>query len=325
MWQKGLVGSLAVGIMVTGVLAFDALRSPNIDNAAEAAVVIPEPESPDLMMDTLDIVTEEDIPKPDYANVVDIPVLMYHHINTIPAGFENDAILFDLSVSPAAFEAQIQALSDNGYNSLTIDEYHNILHGFDTAPDKAIMLAFDDGYQDNYDYAFPILEKYNQKGNFALVSGVMGTSEYMSWENAQEIVETGHGIISHTHLHCSLAQKITGENEISFAENYIDDEYRPCPGFVYSGQLSTGEVLHEVQESKKILEEKLNIIVDSFIYPFGNYNPQTVVALEDSNYKTAFTIQPALGTQSQQPLLELPRIRIHGQQDDVLSGFFSSL
>lgn len=324
MLQKGLVGLLAVGIMIAGVLAFDDLRSPSIDDSAEAYITLPElaPPTPPEDNKILDL---ESVKEPRFENVKDIPVLMYHHINTIPVGFENDTILFGLSVSPAAFEAQVKALSDNGYTSLTIDQYHNILHGFDEAPDKAVVLTFDDGYQDNYDYAFPILEKYNYKGNFALVSGVMGTREYMSWENAEEIVEAGHGIISHTHLHCSLAQKINGENGIYFGDNYIDDTYRSCPGFVYSGQLSTGEVLHEVQESKKILEEKLNISIDSFIYPFGNYNAQTVEALKNSNYKTAFTIQPTLGTQSQQLLLELPRIRIHGQQDDALRGFFVNL
>ena len=325
MRKKLVLIVIAIVASIAALLVTNLIRETSEVAYTEVSYQPPEPQVPRLNFEALDLVSTEDIAKPDYQNVANIPVLMYHHINTIPNGFEDDAILFGLSVAPDVFDQQMSVLAERSYHTLTIDEYTNILNGFSPAPQNSIMLVFDDGYQDNYEFAFPILEKYNLKGNFALVSGVMSTSEYMSWEGAQEIADSGHGIISHTTLHCSLATKIVNDGFVSFAANIENSIVEPCPSFVFGGGLTTGQVEYELSESKNTIEENLGISVSSFVYPFGNYNAQTVDILEQSGYTTAFTIAPSLGTQSDKPLYELPRIRIHGQQTSGLTGFFAGL
>jgi Polysaccharide deacetylase len=101
---------------------------------------------------------------------LDIPVLMYHHIDTIPAGFENDAIAVGLRVSPQAFDVQMNTLKNLGHTTLHIDEYEQITLGLKPAPTKSVLITLDDGYTDNFTQALPILQKYNLIGNFAIVT-----------------------------------------------------------------------------------------------------------------------------------------------------------
>ena len=67
-----------------------------------------------------------------------------------------------LSVSLDHFETFCKYLVDNNYNTVFLDEwFHNISS---SVPNKQVVLTFDDGYLDNWVYAYPILKKYNLKG-----------------------------------------------------------------------------------------------------------------------------------------------------------------
>lgn len=53
----------------------------------------------------------------------------------------------------------------------------NYLDGIKTLPEKPVIISADDGYQDSYTYAFPILKKYGFKMTVFLVTGLIGNSE----------------------------------------------------------------------------------------------------------------------------------------------------
>ena len=89
-----------------------------------------------------------------------VPVLMYHHIRP-EAGF--------IACTPEHFEQQLQWLSHQGYESLSLAEFAAHLAG--ETRKKAVVITFDDGYLDNWVYAFPLLQKYGFKATIFLVSG----------------------------------------------------------------------------------------------------------------------------------------------------------
>ena len=83
-----------------------------------------------------------------------VPVLMYHHVSPVVGS---------LTTSPENFESQIAGLARHGYRGLTASEFADFLAGKPTPP-KSVLITFDDGYADNWIFAYPLLKKYGMCG-----------------------------------------------------------------------------------------------------------------------------------------------------------------
>jgi len=218
---------------------------------------------------------------------------MYHHIADPPP--DADPIRRDLSVSPQAFEAQLHYLVRAGYQPITLRDliYHLTLG--DPLPEKPIVLTFDDGYQDNYTNAYPLLKKYGFVGTFFIVTEPVdkGRAGYMSWAQI-EIMSTGGmeiGAHSYTH-HLGLRGK------------------------------SVDYIIWQAVGSKEAIEARIQQPVRFFSYPSGGYDEQVVNVLHSANFWGAVTTET--GTyHSSQRLFELWRIRVRGS--DTLDTFASKL
>src|SRR5690606_7189850 len=79
-----------------------------------------------------------------------VPVLMYHHVSP------GDGMI---TVSPVNFEQHLLWLKRRGYSSLTSSQFADHLSG-QPVPRKSVLITFDDGYLDNWVYAYPLLKKY---------------------------------------------------------------------------------------------------------------------------------------------------------------------
>jgi len=126
-----------------------------------------------------------DSPELSKSNPSTIPIFMYHYIRSY---FNtNDPIGVDLSVSPEKFEEQLAWLKNNGY--------HNVFPNFFNSPKPLsfapVILTFDDGYQDAYDSAFPMLQKYQMAGIFYLIVNKIGTPGYLTWDEIREMQNAG--------------------------------------------------------------------------------------------------------------------------------------
>ncbi|MYN13848.1 polysaccharide deacetylase family protein [Pusillimonas sp. TS35] len=93
-----------------------------------------------------------------------VPVLMYHHVSPTPGM---------LNVSLEHFEDQLRWLSRHGYRSLSSAEFARHLAG-EAAPRKAVLITFDDGYLDNWVYAYPLLKQYGFSAMLFLVTAWAG-------------------------------------------------------------------------------------------------------------------------------------------------------
>jgi len=221
-------------------------------------------------------------PRPE----VRVPILMYHHI-AVP-GPNADAIRRDLSVSPAAFEAQMAYLASQGYRTVSLLDLFEHLQGGQALPPRPIILTFDDGYDDNYTNAYPILRRYGLQGTFFIITGLVGRPGYLTWEQAREMRRGGMSLESHTCTHPDLAKS---------APWYVDKE---------------------IKEAKAALERELGGPVLFFSYPSGKYNAAAIAALQANGYLGAVTTQH--GTMHQaSALYELRRVRIRGS--DTLESF----
>jgi peptidoglycan/xylan/chitin deacetylase (PgdA/CDA1 family) len=150
-----------------------------------------------------------------------VPVVMYHGVGPPKPGWDWNILVMPLDV----FEGQMRMLKEEGWTAITLRALYDHMATGAPLPDKPIVLTFDDGYLDNWVFAYPILKKY---GHHAVIwmstgfvdprPGVRPTLEdvsrgnateadlpitgYLSWDEMRAMVE--HGVIeiqSHARTH----------------------------------------------------------------------------------------------------------------------------
>ncbi|RNB87205.1 polysaccharide deacetylase family protein [Brevibacillus fluminis] len=185
-----------------------------------------------------------------------IPVLMYHCIS------KGNNYLY---VPPEQFEHQLVSLQKDGYTTITASELLSFWERGTVLPKKPVLITLDDGYEDNYTNAFPILKKHRAKATIFVVTGAVGRPNYMSWQQLGEMNKSGLvDLESHT-VHHHNTRKIT------------DAEFRT-----------------ELVDSKQELESHLNKKIVIFAFPFGESKPSSAAILQESGYRIAFSTNKGL-------------------------------
>ena len=169
-------------------------------------------------------------------------------------GYNND----NLSITPEVFRKLLIQLKNLGYTFVDANDIVDIKLGKKTMPSKAVFLGFDDGYKDNYLYAYPILKEEGAKATFFIVSNSISTDNRMTYADIKEIVANGFAIGSHTANHTRL-------------DNIPKEEIRK-----------------ELNDSKYTLQTEFNVPVNSIAYP-GGYDNHDVVDVANDIYEVGFT------------------------------------
>ena len=188
-------------------------------------------------------------------------VLMYHHIYKYDETCDLGKSLY---VDPENFSKQMDFLLKHKYTPITLEELSkSYKDGSFKLPKKSVLITFDDGWLDNYTKAFPILKEKKIKANIFISCNFIGQKNCMTWDQILEMKNSGLiSFGSHTVNHPTDIQT-------------LDDI----------------DILKELKESKKLLEEKLNIKIDSFAYPSGKgaINKKIRNMVFDSGYSFDFS------------------------------------
>ena len=209
--------------------------------------------------------------------LVKVPVLMYHHIGEPPPGA--DRLRRALTVPAQAFEQQMAYLAQAGYNPVTQTQLFKALYYGQPLPPKPVMLTFDDGYQDSYTVAAPILAKHSFPATFYILTGSVGDAGYMDWRQIIELDQRGMDIGSHTISHKDLTR------------------------------ISPEERRRQLFYSAIRLYQKLGHPVYWFCYPSGKYNEAVETRVNEAGYLLATTTDPGEQQSSQSPYA-IPRYRM---------------
>ncbi|MHB8623214.1 MAG: polysaccharide deacetylase family protein [Sulfuricaulis sp.] len=110
-----------------------------------------------------------------------VPVLMYHHVGPHPGL---------VTVSPATFEAHMAYLARQGYHALGADEFLEFIQGQRALAARNVLITFDDGYLDNYVYAYPILKRYGLKATIFAITGLIGEGTPRGYLGAGQLPAT---------------------------------------------------------------------------------------------------------------------------------------
>jgi peptidoglycan/xylan/chitin deacetylase (PgdA/CDA1 family)/glycosyltransferase involved in cell wall biosynthesis len=196
-----------------------------------------------------------------YKKKKEIPVLAYHKV----VESSSEAGKHGIYVTRENFDWQIGYLKKKGFVTLTFRDYANLTEE-QKKYGKYIFLTFDDGYEDNYRVAFPILKKYGFKATIFLVAG-KDTNEWdrakssepevrlLSGEEIQEMKKYGIEFGPHSLTHPDLTK--------------IEPE----------------QAKREIIESKKKIEEIIGDEVITFAYPYGKLNQELKETVREAGYE----------------------------------------
>jgi len=207
-------------------------------------------------------------------------ILMYHSVgrNEIPS-----------TVSPENFAKQMLYLKKKQYQVISLTSLRDILEKKQPLPVKAVVLSFDDGYIDNFIFAWPILQRCGFPATIFLTTGAVGGEKIkkdgqrlkmLDWPEVEKMQKSGLvDFQPHTMSHPRLAQ------------------------------LEREEAQKEIIGSLIAVEEKLGKKEKFFAYPYGDYNQGVINILRINGFRAALTVKRGLVKQ-ENSLFELPRITV---------------
>ncbi|UKS30586.1 polysaccharide deacetylase family protein [Paenibacillus sp. HWE-109] len=226
----------------------------------------------------------------------EVAVLVYHHID--------DQVQGSVTISTRLFEKQMEAMLRQGYRFITMDQFKKFMSEKADVPDNAVLVTFDDGYESFYTKAFPILKKMRIPAvNFVITSGLddpKGTLlASLSRDEIKQMRKEFAGVDFQLHsdqMHAMkdgkplLTNKITTngvtETDNDFKQRVINDT-RKCM-----------TKIRDINGAKS---------VDSYAYPFGSFDNQTISFLNEAGVKFAFTTKAGMTNVETDPM-QVPRI-----------------
>jgi len=220
-----------------------------------------------------------------------VPIIMYHRI-------DDQAESSKLSVSPESFERQMQFLKRHNYNVVKLEELPDLINK-GNIPYKTIAITFDDGYENNYTEAYPILKELDIPATIFISPALIGIEDYLTWDQVIEMSEsTVISIGSHTMTHAWL------------------------PGLVEQ-RFDT-----EITDSKRAIESHTRKRTPSFSYPLGGFDRHVREKIIKAGYRIATATNPGKDY-PKHDIFAMKRVRISRTSDNLLvfwietSGFYT--
>ena len=225
-----------------------------------------------------------------------VPIIMYHSVT--PEAKVEDRI----QISVNSFNRQMCFLKSHHYNVVPLAMVGEMIRDKKKIPFKTVALTFDDGYQDNYVYAYPILKKFGLPATVFIIVNEVGRpqGDRLSWDEIK---------------------KMQASNLIVIGSHTLDHPYLP-------EVKSEVELKRQIFDSKKILEQALGVGVDLFCYPAGSFNAHIKDLVIQAGYKLA--VATGLGNRfSNQDVYLIKRVRV-SETDNLfdfwikVSGYYNS-
>jgi len=238
------------------------------------------------------------------ADIKKTRIMMYHMISKqLPKTKKSG-----LRVSPEMFERHLKYFSDNNWSFIKMSE----LLEHDTQ-EKVVAITFDDGYEDNYSEAFPLLKKYNACATLYLVID----RHQNDWSAKKNPKHNKGDLAKKSKLSDDQVEEMVASGIFELGGHTYSHPFLP--------NLSVEDKEHEMISSKSFLETKFNTNISSFAYPFGIYSSADVDIIKASNFISAVTTNE--GAASSDSIYELKRIKASGKDNfltfklRVLKGF----
>jgi peptidoglycan/xylan/chitin deacetylase (PgdA/CDA1 family) len=225
---------------------------------------------------------------PPAVAAVRVPILLYHVIATPGATTPNQSLWVD----PSEFAAEIDWLAAKGYTAITLQTWWNAWHGGAALPARPVVISLDDGFDGWYWYAAPALDAHGWPAVMNVALSHLGTASKApanprdtaaAWKlqpwMVDRLLAAGWELDSHTLTHAHLTQ------------------------------ISPADLTAEVDGSRTALQQRFDVPVDFFCYPYGEYDAAVIARVAASGYLAATTTRTGVASSAGDPF-QLPRITI---------------
>ena len=219
-----------------------------------------------------------------------VPVLMYHSV----AASWDEALN---NVQPEHFARQMAYLKQHGYKILSLAQFIDETRSGRMHDHKSVVVTFDDGYENNFTAAYPVLEQYGIRAAIFVEVAHLGNPGHLTWAQVKDM--NAHGIDIESHV-------LTG---------------------AYLPALSHEQAVREITESKEMLQKELGHVIPFLAYPVGGFSEGIKQIVRAAGYAAAFTTNRGF-QRVPRDLYEIKRIRIK-DSDGVfelwlkLSGYYN--
>jgi peptidoglycan/xylan/chitin deacetylase (PgdA/CDA1 family) len=180
------------------------------------------------------------------------PILLYHHVSD--DGYGNRYF-----VSLDDFRAQMEALRDWGYTTITASYLAEVIINGGELPNRPVVITFDDGYAGVYQNAFPIISEMGFVGVIYIYVDHVGSNGFVNTEQIRTLANGGWEIGNHSMSHADLT-------------------------------LNHSSIDFEVEQSRLTLEDSTGIKVETFAYPYGKVDDFVIGMIHDFGYLAAMGI-----------------------------------
>ncbi|MEU1540367.1 polysaccharide deacetylase family protein [Actinacidiphila glaucinigra] len=213
-----------------------------------------------------------------------VPILMYHAVTDTPAPATRG-----LSVTPAAFAAQMTLLGARGFTPLGTAELADAWRTGRPLPRHPVLITFDDGYEGVHRHALPVLKGLGFPATLFVSTGwLRGPYELpgaapdtmLDWDQVRELDAGGVEIGGHSHTHPQLDQ--LGDERLWF----------------------------EVLRCKEVLRDELGTAPVSFAYPYGYSSRRVRRAVRFAGFTSALAVGNALADRRRQAPYALARVTV---------------
>ena len=214
------------------------------------------------------------------------PVIQYHKIDLPGPG----SLVRGGFTPPQRFARQMAFLKKSGFACYTVSALIEHFKEHARFPERGIAVTLDDGWLDNYTNAFPVLQALGIVATVFIVPSCLGES---STKAAAE------GEIARAHLSRQQVREMSDAG-IEFGSHSLNHRLLH--------QLPHKEVVLEVEEAKRQIEELTGKECKTFAYPAGYYNQQAQQIIADAGHIAAFST--TYGPVDKMDLFALNRIEI---------------
>jgi len=219
-----------------------------------------------------------------------IPILMYHKVNPYPLSGG-----FGLRVPPEQFAWQMRYLRERSFQTISFSDLIQHWEKSAPLPPRPVIITFDDGYRDNFNFAYPVLKANGFKGTIFLVTELVGkTNEWdtkvnlqpenslLTWKQIKLMENDGIEFGIHTATHQNLTA------------------------------VPAEQAAREISKSKQDMETALGHPVLVFAYPYGRYNETTEKEVAIAGFKAAVTTVVGKNQLQPEDHFALKRLRVTG-------------
>lgn len=205
----------------------------------------------------------------------EIRVLMYHRVNP-----DRDLEDLHISTQPQKFYNQMRWLSNHKWDVISLAEAQCQIEQGKIKKSKQVVITFDDGFRDNFDYAWPILRSFGYQATIFLTAlKIDNDPEFLDMSQIKMMREKGIDFGAHTLTHPKL------------------------------DKISRQQAWNEIKGSKNYLENLLGYQINSFAYPYGRFNSEHKQMAMNAGYKIAVSVVPG-GNSAKQNLWTIRRTEI---------------